>query len=859
MGIVTDYLTDMIKKQVDNYKLVVWFDPKGDYKEFVEQLVIPETTIVRYEESFFALRHEIEPFIDDATEPPRLLIYVPLDEKKTQNALIEVTTMGVTMMPAHPSLPSNTRLSLIARNALKPVLGEKSALSIESQVQEGNLSLAELDKLAERGEGITKSVVSIVFGTSDAKEVALSFLNSDSYDKEIKRKGADTELTILLYEAFDIEIIEDEALEEFRLRIARYILSTDLIVHLQGEVPFSLSSVTVATKPAAREACITLARAWRLRRDLSGSYETYADRIEKELRLAKIAFKPEQIALVETFLAIEKMQQEHIAASLQELATEELVNFASQRQSSFWSEQLPEVQATWALTVVSGRVLLEANRIEKALRSPLTTVKTIFHAYTELDHPWCLMDTYHRHMERRYLEFSFPLNNALGKLLARAKNRYMEVGATLAEHFLRRYQSAKFQIDDVLRQTEIFEKKVKPKLSEGKVAYVWVDALRYEMAYELTQALTVNADSEMEAALGTIPTITPIGMAALLPGAQTGTKVVSAGAGKLALEVGGTVLKDRKDRVSFLKTHAGVSVFDAKLDDLLPQPNKKIQDGIKHADLLLITSQEIDMLGEENNVALARRTMDEVLRQLQQAFRVLGTLGVKTIIFTADHGYLFADDLTNDMKIDAPGGHTADLHRRAWVGQGGTADSSYLRTHISDFGLESELDIAVPWSFACFKVRGGAEAYFHGGMSPQELIIPVVTLSPKKSTSGAMSDIIWTLTLGSQKISTRLCSVQIAGKATGLFDFTPPKVRVEVRVGQKNIILPAGASYGFDEATGDVQLKLSETEHQTIEPCSVALLITETAQNATVSLHLIDSTSGVELARIDKIEMAIAM
>jgi hypothetical protein len=55
-------------------------------------------------------------------------------------------------------------------------------------------------------------------------------------------------------------------------------------------------------------------------------------------------------------------------------------------------------------------------------------------------------------------------------------------------------------------------------------------------------------------------------MAALLPKAQESAKVVAAGGGKLALEIGGKVIKDRKDRVAFLKENAGVSVFDAKLD-----------------------------------------------------------------------------------------------------------------------------------------------------------------------------------------------------------------------------------------------------------------------------------------------------
>ena len=46
-------------------------------------------------------------------------------------------------------------------------------------------------------------------------------------------------------------------------------------------------------------------------------------------------------------------------------------------------------------------------------------------------------------------------------------------------------------------------------------------------------------------------------MAALLPKAHESAKVVAVGGGKLGLEIGGKVIKDRKDRVAFLKEHAG--------------------------------------------------------------------------------------------------------------------------------------------------------------------------------------------------------------------------------------------------------------------------------------------------------------
>ena len=249
---------------------------------------------------------------------------------------------------------------------------------------------------------------------------------------------------------------------------------------------------------------------------------------------------------------------------------------------------------------------------------------------------------------------SGPDHSSLEKLIIKAEQRYTEVGAELAKHFVSHFQKAKHPVKGVLRQRDVFATQVQPQLTEGKIAYVWVDALRFEMARELCDVLRDDFDLALQPALGTLPTITEIGMAALLPRADASATVVAVGGGKLGLDIDGTVIKDRKDRIAFLKAQAGVPVFDAKLEDLLPKPSKRVRDGVSNAQLVLITSQEIDELCEQDNITQARRQMDGVLNDLRRGFRVLSDLGITSIILTADHGHLFADEVSDDMKIDAP-------------------------------------------------------------------------------------------------------------------------------------------------------------------------------------------------------------
>ena len=885
-GVVTEYLKSLISKQVDDRGLVVWYDPEQAYGAVVADLHLPNTTVARCEGSFFRLRKQIDHLLNDG-QPPRLVVYVPFERAETHSALIELDYAGTIMQPRQQPPACNTRLSVVARNALKPILGEDQVADIERQAEAGVLSLADLNSLAEQGIGISTGVLKLIFGSANPQEVALAFLHGDERDEAIGKKSAEKELHHLLQVSFDIELSASATLVHWRERLARHVLLTDLVAALGEYVPSALASAHVAKSPAAVDSCVRLARSWRNNRDCRDSYVDASARVEQVIGPLSVVpgplffesqdqrprtgrsglpttdHGPRTTDSPETFLAVEQALFHHVESKLQVSASDELLQVAVARQSRFWAEVEPAVQARWALIAAAAEVLIAADRVAKEIKSPPDTVPALVKAYAEDDEPWCLLDTHHRHLESRKYNFEFAAGDehqGLEKLITKAEQRYTEVGSQLAEHFVTQLSKAKHPIAGLRRQRDIFEQDVKPRLRDTKVAYVWVDALRFEMARELAQLLEDDFELTVDAALATIPTITELGMAALLPRAGFSAKVMAVGTGKLGLQIDRTVIKDRKDRIAFLKANAGVPVFDAKLDDLLPKPSKKVKDGIQGAQLVLITSQEIDELCEADNITQARRQMDGVLHDLRRGFRILADLGVKTIVVAADHGHLFGEEIGEDMKIEAPGGETADLHRRVWLGVGGTSEPSYLRTSLSSLGVESDLDIATPWTFACFKSKGGARAYFHGGLSPQELIIPVMTMTATaQSLAGPPTGIDWKLTPGSAKLSTRFFSVQIAGEVTGLFGVEPPKVRVEVRAGKKVVSNPVSASYGFDDATGEVKLRVLADDTKKIEPNTVTVMITDDPEQKTVGIYLIDASSGAELTSQTQIENAISM
>ena len=74
-------------------------------------------------------------------------------------------------------------------------------------------------------------------------------------------------------------------------------------------------------------------------------------------------------------------------------------------------------------------------------------------------------------------------------------------------------------IPGVLSQARFFDQVVKPAISDTKVAVIFSDAFRYEAAVEFLDKVRQQDrfEAELDAMLGSLPSNTHVGMAAMLP------------------------------------------------------------------------------------------------------------------------------------------------------------------------------------------------------------------------------------------------------------------------------------------------------------------------------------------------------
>jgi hypothetical protein len=160
------------------------------------------------------------------------------------------------------------------------------------------------------------------------------------------------------------------------------------------------------------------------------------------------------------------------------------------------------------------------------------------------------------------------------------------------------------------------------------------------------------------------------------------------------------------------------------------------------------------------------------------------------------------------MRIDAPGGEEIDLHRRCWIGRGGSTPAGCVRVTAPELGYEGDFDLVLPRGTAVFKA-GGDLAFHHGGASLQEMIIPVVTVRMDLAhTAGPPSEPVKAGNLP-EAVTNRIFSIELRlGGRDQRLDSKPTKVRPLLyangkQVGAAGMVLDAE----FDRASGCLMLE----------------------------------------------------
>lgn len=839
MGRVADEVLGKVRRAVETKGLVVWFDPTRRFTSLLDVLASEHISVLRGEDGYFDLRWRLEPWLSSETRP-RGVVWVPAPAAEGRRALCEVCAAAAVLGPDAPSRDANTSLAVALRAVLPAGLASAARNALVSQAERTEATLAEVDALAEHaGEG-DRAALAAVFRSTDREVIALRFAATAQHDDTLASRGLLAPLAALLGELLGDELrLGDDGVAALRARFCARAWALAWRARFAPE-----DDALVSTR------LLQWFATWRNQRDLRDAYVERARAIEPTLGALPPSMTVDALAAAQEFSRADDMLRATLMTALDEAPDEALEARCVTARRGFWAEVEPGRTERWSLLEATARVLRLAIRVDRELLASGEGAGALAARYAEGMDPWCALDTAHRHMERWCHTADLELDGAdapLDALAQRARRRYAEVTDRLARRWVRSLV-ADGGAAGLLRQREVYARVVRPASEEGAVAYVLVDGLRYEMARELAASLADLGEVSLRPALGALPSITEIGMASLLPGADESVSLSADRHGNLGLLVRSKHLRQRKDRVAHLASEVpGVTVI--KIGDLVPS-RRAVREEVGASPFVVVTvTDELDGLGDGVNPQMARRAMDDVLPQLRRAVRALFQRGVRAAVLTSDHGHFFGDPLGSDATLPAPGGETVALHRRAWVGRGGAASPGTVRFRAAELGYTGDLEVIVPEGMGCFAAAGPIGGYFHGGASPQELLVPVLTVRAlaSPSTSGAAT---WTLRPSRPRLSAMVASFAVEASVLGILPERARRVRLEIREGRRALGRVWQAAEGFDPASGEVAMRY-DTATRTFGPNTLTVRLDEAPKGRRVRAVLLDAATDVELAEVE--------
>lgn len=791
-----DYLCEQLNARLRRRSIVVFYDPRGEFLPFFDRELVPSGVgygglprvflgddlafLARYDGSLLALRAAIEP-LTCGDQPERLVVYLPgLARDRLGSVLMEVEKGGDCYEP---------QLKRLAMNVLRQHFSDGQ---IDDLLRPTTVGWDDIVAFLKQGTG---SVLRSLFDGLQAEALLARWIGDEAHDRAIVDRGATGELYRLVATRLGLALPDDTPLSEARDRVARYILVNEFRADLSGPPPASIGRIPETPNREFLERVRNLARA--LRQDTWERYAALADRVESELSLATAGLPAVSLGSVDTFRFEERVLLVHAGDLIGGRRYAEAIEVIQQRADNAWLRHDMLRQAQWEACCRMAELGLE---VEKASRSlaritgdPTSWVK----AYADPDKGWYRADLAQRRLESFVAQMGEDAEPEAA--LAAVRALHDDLVRRMADGFARALADAHWTVPGVLHQTRIYPEVVRP--AQGPVAWFWVDAMRFEMGMDLARQIQGVLDLSVRPAIAAMPTITPVGMAALLPGASASFSVVDGG-GRPAAVIEGVQLPGLTERLRLLDAKVP-DVVEMKIDKVIQTRRDRLQKAIGNKSLVVVRSQDIDSVGEADSDFVARQVLDNIVGNLARAVRKLADVGVERFVLTADHGHLFGTRREEDMRADSPGGDTVGLHRRCWFGRGGSTPPGTVRIPGADLGYATDLDFVFPTGVSVFR-SGGSPSFHHGGFSLQELVIPVVSFRiPSRAARPAATRKV-TLAGVPERLTNRTFGVRVT-VASELLETEPVALRV-ILVCHNEQVGQVGMAVGgaFDRKTGIV-------------------------------------------------------
>lgn len=768
-------LTQELTKKVRDRGLVLWVDAEHQYDGLVDALGQKqggfEYPVIAFRGSHLELMLALEPF-GNGLNLEKVLVHLSGLNKET-----------VKETPAYELYKAGTvfekGLATLVREA---ALGSALPEEIDAFVRGPGLTLAGADEWLASLREQPRDQLTRLLESVGRDHVVMDLLSGGKLFESALPEAGEQLLAFLGREVGLTAAFRQYRIAGAPLRadvvarlLASYLMAVEYVHDLRAPAITPELEALRKLGPVAAE-CRRLVE--KLREQRPVDYESWANEFQDLLTLEREQHGAEALGSVDTFRFEEAAVRLATIAALRAGRWEKASDLCTTRtpENCFWVKHSTTLARTWEL-------LRRAASVGKALGATKQQLKGCGSLNEAVD---------------RYAKFLAPVDRLQRELEQRAHalllsdledyDELLEVRVSVQRahrEWADATNRAFFELcvthgplpDQSLRQRGVFDEVVTPLLAGGeRVAFVMVDALRFEMAQTLADDLKRDKYVvTLKPRLAELPTITAVGMNALAPAQVQGRLQIVGRDGDIkGLRSQEFQIVDPASRLKAMNARVGTPVEGIALEDFQGMSLAKLKKRLSNkANLVMVHSQELDAAGE-NKLHLA--TFDNTLLLLKSALSLLRQAGVERFVIASDHGFLLQDA----SAASVPFGSTLRVPERRHAllpTPSGAADVLEVKLSALDYDVEQDPYLVLRPDTAVWKTQNKVAPFVHGGNSLQERVIPVLVLERHGARGKTTSryEVIARAEqahLGRQRLK---IAVRLQRQATGEMSFTSPK------------------------------------------------------------------------------------
>lgn len=719
---LTDYFHTYFA-QARHHDTILWFDPEREYEALLDHLT--DVPLWRYEGSLLQVRYRLI----RRAPGERAVVYLPLHQKDAETlrpffatSLVFPDRLYRFLRRQGLDFPDDPQVA----HELRALLPRLAARSVGKGRAFWEYNLANLERARET-----------LLGNFD--DTLLRFLARPRATlNELRQEKLDGLFFAQLESTYGLAAAPEDDPDDVARRLTAQLILTcvytqaETNLHEHGfELP-DFSYPERLAEPLYRGRCWAFVTRWRNSQVYGTTYARLANELQFHYDLTRwVVSLPNDIGLTlrDTFANVQQALWAYAEDTLASLESEDERRAWLQahdgsiaaRADDFWVRQGHD--PGWGLLGLARDLLTAIHGLRREL-DRWSRPADALRAYAG---NWYCIDQDYRRL-REALDAS-PRSH--DKLRHRCGHAYRDVLRRMNDRFCTLLEAEGAWPPAGLPRQGGFWAGIQEALEPGqRAAVMFVDALRYELAQELREALEqedAGDQREVTACLAAIPTVTPIGMTALLPGGDR-RRVAYGNNWEITIQGSGN-LKDKSARRKWLEGHLpDVQFFN--LDELLNTP----ADRIPEAAAYVIFDTTLDAVGETASQQ-AWNTFSTLLQSVKKGVHKLLELGVEQVHVVADHGFLLLDKVGEHEKVsvrDVPA--LAKKSRYCVLSSSKGVVGPHLgQTDQLRFPMPGSEDPSDPsghglvaWfprGIGCFRTPGPYN-YVHGGLSLQELVVP---------------------------------------------------------------------------------------------------------------------------------------